>query len=191
MRKRTRFLAAMLPALALNVAGCASHHYDDYEYARPHTLGPDEYRAEKDSNKVPRIEKERIVSTDIKLPNLVVGRLNWIVEGGQAHFRFKVRNDGNAPAGAFTAVAIVTSSNDPNAAPMKFTQRSEEPIPAHAQQDVYMAVINSTSFTSDTVVMIDPPTESAPGGKVWETNETDNTDSERWSCNLKGCQMIQ
>lgn len=191
MPKYPLLFAVILPALALTLHGCATHQYDDYEYPDPHALKRDEDKAAQGKQQVRRIEKERAVSTNIKLPNLVVGRLNWIVEGGQAHFRFKVRNDGNAPAGAFTAVATVTPRDNPGAPPMTFTQRSLDPIPAHAQQDVYMAVINTTSFTSDTLVIVDPPTESAPGGEVWEANETDNTDSEQWNCDAKGCRVIQ
>lgn len=190
MYSRTLPVATIL-ALSFTFSGCTSYQYDDYEYARPHTLGPDEYTAENNKKKVRRVEKERVATINIRLPNLVVGRMNWTVEGGQAHFRFKVHNEGDAPVGAFSIVALMRSSTKPGAPPLRITQRNEEFIPAHTKQDVYMTVINETTFISDTIVIVDPPTETAPGGAIWESNETDNTDSERWSCDPKGCRVTQ
>lgn len=189
MHLRTLPFTAIL-ALAFTFSGCASDHYDDYEYAPTYTPGGPAYNPGNVNKKVV-FERKKAPVTPVKLPNLVVGRMNWIVEGGQAHFRFKVRNEGDAPAGAFSIVALVSSSTNPDAAPLRFTQRNEEPIPARAQQDVYMAVINETAFTSDTTITVDPPTESAPGGAIWESNETDNTDSERWSCDAQSCAPLQ
>lgn len=189
MHARTFIFAAILLVLMPVIVGCAA--YDDYEYGAAQTPGGPLYKKsaeQKEKERSYRAGKPTIL-TPVKLPNLVVGRFNWVVEDGRAHFRLKVRNDGDAPAGAFSIVATVKFSDDPDAPPMQFTQRSEEPVPAHAQQDVYMAVIDKAAFISDTVVTVDPPAESAPGGSVWESNETDNTDSERWSCAASGCEI--